>query len=242
MPPPTKVQCILGFDCAPLCLLPFPFADLPYPSRDWTTRTALGICKQGCTTHLHSGSASTVVCCNLKITSVCCTTVKHKTGTFRGQTAMNLGSLSLIILRLLKENSSKENSSWVLSFHWKNKKCFHIFHKNETMATLNQTRSASCLLFCLSDWLVLATEVVHCFIFYMYFPHYANLWLGNILDRDLHLQFMKALQPNSKSATSAPGDHGKVHSSCWACSAFCCHDCSVISTERARWKLAQLSA
>lgn len=40
----------------------------------------------------------------------------------------------------------------------------------------------------------------------------------------------------------APGDHGKVHSSCWACSAFCCHDRSVISTQRARWKLAQQSA
>lgn len=107
---------------------------------------------------------------------------------------------------MLKENSSRDNSSSVLSFHWKNEKWFYLFHKNETMTTLNEMRSASCLHFCLSDCLVVAAEgkeqVVHHFILCTYFPHYAKLWLGNFLDRNLHLQFMKALQLYSKSATS----------------------------------------
>lgn len=44
------------------------------------------------------------------------------------------------------------------------------------------------------------------------------------------------------SCLRAPGDHGKVHGSCWGYSAFCCHGCTVISTQQARWKLVQLSA
>lgn len=69
-------------------LITFLFCSSTVSSYRLGNQTALGICKQGSTTHLHSGSASTVACCNLKIMSVCCTTMNHRNYTFRGQTAM----------------------------------------------------------------------------------------------------------------------------------------------------------
>lgn len=51
-------------------LITFFFCSSTVSSYRLGNQTALGICKQRSTTHLHSGSASTVVCCNLKIMSV----------------------------------------------------------------------------------------------------------------------------------------------------------------------------
>lgn len=95
-----------SMDFSPACLLPFPFAVLfillgEQPKLSGIHMGALRI---------HTAGQRALWLCspNSKIMFALYTTVNPRADTFRGQTAMRLSSISLV-LSLLKEHSSRKN-------------------------------------------------------------------------------------------------------------------------------------